>query len=49
MLLVEDKQIVVPGEILAEGDYHSGRGTFKEEDKICSSLVGLVAVRDKKN
>ncbi|CDG64657.1 MAG: exosome complex component [Methanobacterium sp.] len=48
MLLVEDKQIVVPGEILAEGDYHSGRGTFKEDDKICSSLVGLVAVRDKK-
>ncbi len=48
MLLVEDKQIVVPGEILAEGDYHSGRGTFKEEDKVCSSLVGLVAVRDKK-
>ncbi|BDZ68024.1 exosome complex RNA-binding protein Rrp4 [Methanobacterium ferruginis] len=48
MLLVEDKQIVVPGEILAEGDYHSGRGTFKEEEKVCSSLVGLVAVRDKK-
>jgi exosome complex component RRP4 len=48
VLLVEDKQIVVPGEILAEGDYHSGRGTFKEDDKICSSLVGLVAVRDKK-
>jgi len=48
VLLVEDKQIVVPGEILAEGDYHSGRGTFKEEDKVCSSLVGLVAVRDKK-
>ena len=48
MLLVEDKQIVVPGEILAEGDYHSGRGTFKEVDKVCSSLVGLVAVRDKK-
>jgi exosome complex component RRP4 len=48
VLLVEDKQIVVPGEILAEGDYHSGRGTFKEEEKVCSSLVGLVAVRDKK-
>jgi len=48
VLLVEDKQILVPGEILAEGDYHSGRGTFKEDDKICSSLVGLVAVRDKK-
>ena len=48
MLLIEDKQIVVPGEILAEGDFHSGRGTFKDADKVCSSLVGLVAVRDKK-
>ena len=48
MLSVEDKQKPAPGETMAEGDYHSGRGTFKEEDKICSSLVGLVAVRDKK-
>lgn len=48
MLLVEDKQIVVPGEILADADYHSGRGTFKDEDKVCSALVGLVALRDKK-
>jgi exosome complex component RRP4 len=48
VLLVEDKQIVVPGEVLAEGEYHSGRGTFMEEDKVCSSLVGLVTVRENK-
>lgn len=48
MILVEDKQIVVPGDVLAEGDYYSGRGTFKSEDKVCSQLVGLVAIRDNK-
>jgi exosome complex component RRP4 len=48
VLLVEDKQIVIPGEVLAEGEFHSGRGTFMEDGKVCSSLVGLVAVRDKK-
>lgn len=48
MIFVEDKEIVIPGDILADEEYNSGRGTFKENDKICSSLVGLVAIRDKK-
>lgn len=48
VIFVEDKDIVVPGDILADEEYHSGRGTFKEDNKICSSLVGLVAIRDKK-
>ena len=48
MIFIEDKQMVIPGDILADDEYHSGRGTFKEDSKICSSLVGLVAVRDKK-
>ena len=48
MIFVEDKEIVIPGDILADEEYHSGRGTFKENDKVCSSLVGLVAIRDKK-
>ncbi|MCK9152063.1 exosome complex RNA-binding protein Rrp4 [Methanobacterium alcaliphilum] len=48
MILVKDKDLVVPGEVLAEDDYHPGRGTFKEENKICSSVVGLVALRNKK-
>lgn len=47
MIFVEDKEIVIPGDILADEDYHAGRGTFKENNKITSSLVGLVAVRDK--
>lgn len=48
MIFVEDKEIVIPGDVLADEEYYSGRGTFKENDKVCSSLVGLVAIRDKK-
>ncbi|MDP4193353.1 MAG: exosome complex RNA-binding protein Rrp4, partial [Bacteroidota bacterium] len=48
MILVEDKALVVPGDVLADEEYHTGRGTFKEGNNICSSLVGLVAIRDKK-
>jgi len=48
VIFIEDKQMVIPGDVLADKEYQSGRGTFKEDDKICSSLVGLVAVRDKK-
>jgi exosome complex component RRP4 len=48
VIFVEDKEIVIPGDILADEEYNSGRGTFKENDKVCSSLVGLVAIRDKK-
>ena len=48
MILVKDKDLVVPREVLAEDDFHAGRGTFREENKICSSVVGLVSVRNKK-
>lgn len=48
MILVKDKDLVVPGEVLAEDDFHAGRGTFREEKKICSSVVGLVSIRNKK-
>jgi exosome complex component RRP4 len=48
MIHVEDKDLVVPGEILAENEYYSGRGTFKDGDNIFSSLTGLVSLRNKK-
>ncbi|MGC9517777.1 MAG: exosome complex RNA-binding protein Rrp4 [Methanomicrobiales archaeon] len=48
MINVKDKDLVVPGEILADEEYNSGRGTFRDENKICSSVVGLVALRNKK-
>jgi len=48
MIHVEDKKFVVPGEILAEDDYYPGRGTFREGDLVCSSLMGLVSLRNNK-
>ena len=42
-LVVEEKQIVVPGEILAEGmDFLPGKGTFREGENIIASRLGLV-------
>src|SRR3989344_4793917 len=44
-LIIENKTIVVPGEVLAEGmDYLPGENAFRQGDQIISSRVGLVAV-----
>ncbi len=45
-LLVESKQIVVPGEILAEGmDFLPGEGTFRDKDQIVANVLGLANVK----
>jgi|SRR3989338_2259266 len=42
-LVVVEKQIVVPGEILADGmDFLPGKGTFREGENIIASRLGLV-------
>lgn len=44
-LLVNEKEIVVPGEALAEGmDYLPGTGTYRLNDKIIAKKLGLVNV-----
>lgn len=48
MIYVENKDLVIPGQILADDEYYSGRGTFKDNGKVCSSLIGLVSLRNKK-
>ncbi|MDR2830173.1 MAG: exosome complex protein Rrp4 [Methanobrevibacter sp.] len=48
MIHVEDKDLVVPGEILAGEGYYSGRGTFKDDEDILSSLTGFVSLKNKK-
>ncbi len=48
MIYVENKDLVIPGQILSDDEYYSGRGTFKENGKICSSLLGSVYLRNKK-
>ena len=48
MIYVENKDLVIPGQILADDEYYAGRGTFKENGKVCSSLMGRVSLRNKK-
>ncbi len=47
-LLVEDKQLVTPGETIAEGDFTPGENAYREGDKIFATKVGLVLVKDKR-
>lgn len=43
-MFVEKKQLVAPGEILAEGKYLSGENTHREGERIYSSRVGVVEI-----
>jgi len=38
----EPKQIVTPGDLLAEGEYFTGENTYSENKKIFASRTGLV-------
>jgi exosome complex component RRP4 len=43
--VIKDKQLVVPGEELAQGmDYLPGKGTYREGDHIVASTVGMTNV-----
>ena len=48
MRYIENKDLVIPGQVLSDEEYYSGRGTFKEDGKVCSSLLGRVSLRNKK-
>ena len=42
-VLVKEKEIVIPGQVLAEGmDYLPGDNTYRANDKIYSKVLGLV-------
>ena len=41
-LFYEKKQLVAPGDLLAEGDYVSGDSTYKKNGKIYACRLGLV-------
>ncbi|MEE9525005.1 MAG: exosome complex RNA-binding protein Rrp4 [Candidatus Woesearchaeota archaeon] len=44
-LMTKDKEVVVPGEVLAEGmDYLPGIGTYRDGEKILASKLGLANV-----
>jgi len=44
----EAKQLVTPGELLAEGEYQAGENTYLEGGKIYASRIGLVDCDNKK-
>lgn len=47
-LLVKDKDIVVPGQVLAEGfDFLPSYGTYRKEDKIIANKLGLISMEGK--
>ncbi len=41
----QKREVVVPGQLLADGRYRASFGTYDEEGKIFSSLVGLAELR----
>lgn len=47
-IFYERKQLVTPGDLLAEGNYMAGDNTYKDDDKIYTSRVGLVDYEDRK-
>jgi exosome complex component RRP4 len=44
----ERRQLVVPGDLIAEDDYIAGENTYKEDTKIYASRMGLVEYENKK-
>ena len=44
-IFVKPRELVVPGTLLAQGPFKNGRGTFREGNRIYSTVVGLVEVR----
>ena len=47
-ILLEKRQLVVPGDLIAEGEYIAGENTFVEKGKIYAARVGIVDYETKK-
>ncbi|MHA1917255.1 MAG: exosome complex RNA-binding protein Rrp4 [Candidatus Ranarchaeia archaeon] len=47
-ILYKERDLVVPGEVIAEGDFRSGEGTFKDGKKVIANVLGLVNVKEKR-
>ncbi len=44
----EKRQLVTPGDLLAEGDYIAGENAYKENNKIYAARTGLVEYEEKR-
>jgi exosome complex component RRP4 len=47
-ILLEKRQIVTPGDLIAEGNFIPGSNTFQEDNKIYANRLGLVDFDGKK-
>jgi len=47
-ILLERKQLVTPGDLIAEGEYIAGENTFVENNKIYAARVGIVEYENKR-
>ena len=39
---IENRQLVTPGDLIADGNYIAGENTYKENGKVYATHVGLV-------
>jgi exosome complex component RRP4 len=44
----ERRQVVAPGDLIAEGEYIAGENAYREDNKIYASRLGLVEYEDKR-
>ena len=47
-LFYEKKQLVTPGDLIAEGNYVAGDNTYKDTGKIYANRIGLVDFQGQK-
>ena len=45
MLYVQNRELVVPGQLIAEGGYNVREGAFREGKQVYASVVGLAELR----
>ncbi|NHK31244.1 MAG: RNA-binding protein [Asgard group archaeon] len=45
-ILIKDRSMVTPGEIIAEGEFTIGTNVYRDEKKIISQVIGLVTIKD---
>ncbi len=46
MILVQNRELVIPGQKIAEGKYKIKEGVYKEGDEIFAAVVGLAEISD---
>ena len=44
----ENRQLAIPGDLLAEDNYLTGENTYKDGEKIYAARIGLVSYEDRK-